>query len=80
LTNKAATPVEDEKETLLGKQPRDDGSEQHCRDEVFSLTDRASASAEDEKQTVLGKRPRDDDDDEQDCEGEVGVDVDVSKL
>uniref|UniRef100_A0ACD5YXN2 Uncharacterized protein n=1 Tax=Avena sativa TaxID=4498 RepID=A0ACD5YXN2_AVESA len=82
LTNKAATPLEEEKETLLGKRPRDDDSEQHCDDEVFSLTDKSSVSAEDEKQTVLGKRSRDDDDDdddEQDCEGEVGVDIDVSK-
>lgn len=77
LTDKASTPVEDEKETLLGQQPRDD-AEQHHNAEVFSLTDKSSASAEDEKQTVLGKRPRDDDD-EQDREGEVGVEVDVSK-
>jgi hypothetical protein len=79
MTNKAASPVVGEKETLIGERPRDDGSEQRCNDKVFSLTDKPSACAEDVKQTALGKRPRDDDDDEQDCDGEVGVDVDVSK-
>ncbi|KAG8099403.1 hypothetical protein GUJ93_ZPchr0013g35049 [Zizania palustris] len=39
-----------------------------------SFTDMASAFAEDEKQSVVGKRPRDDDS-EQDCNGEVGIDV-----
>jgi hypothetical protein len=40
-----------------------------------SLTGKTSSIlAEDEKQTILGKRPRDDDA-EQDCNGEVGVDV-----
>ncbi|KAL5197090.1 hypothetical protein ABZP36_000602 [Zizania latifolia] len=39
-----------------------------------SFTDMASAFAEDEKQTVVGKRPRDGDS-EQDCNGEVGIDV-----
>ncbi|CAL5061717.1 unnamed protein product [Urochloa decumbens] len=39
-----------------------------------SLTDiTSSVLAEDEKQTILGKRPRDDG--EQDCNGDVGVDV-----
>lgn len=79
LINKAATPVEDEKETLQRKRPRDDDAEQQCNVEAFSLSDKVSASAEDEKQPLLGKRPRGDDDDEQDCDGEVGVDVDVNK-
>jgi hypothetical protein len=39
-----------------------------------SLTD-TSAVVEDEKQTVLGKRSREEDA-EQDCSGEVGLDVD----
>jgi len=39
------------------------------------LTDKTSSIlADDEKQTILGKRPRDEDA-EQDCNGEVGVDV-----
>jgi hypothetical protein len=41
--------------------------------EVSLTVEISSLLVGDEKQTILGKRPRDDD--EQDCNGEVGVDV-----
>ncbi|KAM0917385.1 hypothetical protein ACQ4PT_009553 [Festuca glaucescens] len=67
--------LDEEEQKILRKRPRDDDddAEEHCNDEVFSLTDTASAAVEDERHTVLGKRPREDAV-EQNCNGQVFTD------
>ncbi|CAN6184466.1 unnamed protein product [Urochloa humidicola] len=73
-TSSNGEPVPEEALAAIQATSNGDKQTEASKQTEVSLTDKTSSVlAEDEKQTILGKRPRDDG--EQDCNGDVGVDV-----